>query len=477
MERRDFLKWTMMASSAVFSLPLFCSGFRQKPESPNILFLFADDQCSEALSAFGSEVLTPNLDKLVSRGVSFSNAYNQGAWHGAVCVASRTMLITGRFLWDAKRIEPVLNQELQAGRLWPQYLAKAGYDTYMSGKWHVKVDAAKTFQTTKNIRPGMPAAAKEGYNRPTEGVKDLWSPWDRNFGGYWEGGKHWSEILGDDAVEFIAAASNSTNPFFMYLAFNAPHDPRQSPEKYVDRYPVDSINIPENFLPEYPFENDIGCGKGLRDERLAPFPRTEYAVKVHRREYYAIISHMDAQIGRILDALEKSGKAKDTYIFFTADHGLAVGHHGLLGKQNMFEHSMKAPLIVTGPDIPNNQRIETPVYLQDIFPTTLELAGISKPDHVRFKSLLPLMAGTREKNYETIYGGYIDLQRMVRKDNFKLIYYPKIQKILLFDLKQDPYEMNDLSENRQYESKMNELKQELIDLQQQVGDSLKLNWW
>lgn len=117
MERRDFLKWTMMASSAVFSLPLFCSGFRQKPESPNILFLFADDQCSEALSAFGSEVLTPNLDKLVSRGVSFSNAYNQGAWHGAVCVASRTMLITGRFLWDAKRIEPVLNQELQAGRV------------------------------------------------------------------------------------------------------------------------------------------------------------------------------------------------------------------------------------------------------------------------------------------------------------------------------------------------------------------------
>ncbi|HAV61561.1 MAG TPA: choline-sulfatase, partial [Verrucomicrobiales bacterium] len=110
-----------------------------------------------------------------------------------------------------------------------------------------------------------------------------------------------------------------------------------------------------------------------------------HAVKVHRQEYYAIITHMDAQIGRILDALEATGKADNTHIFFTADHGLAVGHHGLLGKQNMYEHSLRPPLIVAGPGIPRGRRIEARVYLQDIMPTTLELAGAPVPDHVEFR--------------------------------------------------------------------------------------------
>ena len=161
--------------------------------------------------------------------------------------------------------------------------------------------------------------------------------------------------MANETISFLDQAAVSENPFFMYVAFNAPHDPRQSPREYVDMYPLENISVPENFLPEYPFRDEIGCGADLRDERLAPFPRTAYAVKVHRQEYYAIISHMDAQIKRILEHLEETGQAGNTYIFFTADHGLSVGHHGLMGKQNMFDHSMRPPLIVAGPHVPGGR--------------------------------------------------------------------------------------------------------------------------
>ena len=441
---------------------------------PNILFLFADDQSWEAINALGcDEVITPNLNRLVNRGVTFTHAYNMGAWHGAVCVASRTMLTTGQFLWQAKALEPRLGQEAKAGRIWPQYFDAAGYDTYFSGKWHVKVDPAKVFNNVRHVRPGMPNQTPAGYNRPIEGQPMEWHPWDKEYGGYWKGGKHWSEVLGDDGVDFLNAAADSTNPFFMYLAFNAPHDPRQSPKRYVDKYPLEKVSVPENYLPEYPYKEAMGCGPGLRDEKLAPFPRTEYAVKVNRQEYYAIITHMDAQIGRILDALEASGQAENTWIFFTADHGLACGHHGLLGKQNMFEHSMRAPLIVSGPGVPRGERNHTPVYLQDIMPSALDAAGIRIPDHVRFRSLLPLIAGERAEQYPAIYGAYMNRQRMIADEGWKLVWYPKIGKRLLFHLEEDPHEMRDLAEDPKYAGKLAEMTAALAALQAEIGDPLE----
>ena len=165
---------------------------------------------------------------------------------------------------------------------------------------------------------------------------DTWKAADSLNGGFWEGGKHWSEVIKDDALDFLNKSSEKEDPFFMYLAFNAPHDPRQSPQSFLDRYPLEEIPLPDNWLPEYPYKDAIGNPKTLRDEALAPFPRTPFAIKTHIREYYAIISHLDAQIGEILKALEASGKANNTYIFFTGDHGLSVGKHGLLGKQSMF---------------------------------------------------------------------------------------------------------------------------------------------
>ncbi len=452
----------------------------QAAEQPNILFLFADDMTYEAVRALGNEEIeTPNLDRLVAQGTSFTHAYNQGGWHGAVCVASRTMLNTGRFLWHARDREAHLKEETAGRQFWSQVLHDGGYDTYMSGKWHVKgIDPVDIFDHVRHVRGGMPrdnyGTTKVGYNRPLEGQPDTWKPWDTAQGGFWAGGKHWSEVLGDDGVDFLGQAATSDKPFFMYLAFNAPHDPRQSPKAFVDRYPLEGISVPDDFIPRHPHDKAMGCGPGLRDEDLAPFPRTPHAVKVHRQEYYAIITHMDAQIGRILDALERTGQAKNTRIIFTADHGLAAGHHGLLGKQNMYDHSVRVPLILAGPGIAAGKQIDAPVYLQDVMPTTLEWAGVEGPEPVAFKSLNPLLQGERATSYEAIYGAYMMRQRMVTQGDFKLLYYPETNTTLLFHLKTDPLEMNNLSDQGQYAAQKKTLWTALRNLQGTMGDPLEL---
>ena len=320
-----------------------------KKEKPNILFIFADDQCYETIRAFGNqEIQTPSLDRLARHGTTFSHCFNMGSWSGAVCVASRTMLNSGRFVWRAQKIHNTSEQERKEGRWWSEYMKGAGYKTYFTGKWHCKAKAELAFDVATNVRGGMPNQTKEGYLRPRKDGSDPWSPYDPKFGGFWKGGKHWSEVVGDDAVKFLDDAKSADKPFFMYVAFNAPHDPRQSPKEYVDKYPLDKIAVPKNFLPLYPDKDGIGNGQNLRDEKLAIFPRTEHCVKVNRQEYYAIITHMDAQINRVLKKLEETGQRDNTWIFFTADHGLACGHHGLMGKQNMYDHSVRVPFMVVG---------------------------------------------------------------------------------------------------------------------------------
>jgi len=446
---------------------------------PNMLFLFADDMTYEAVRACGqTDIETPNLDRLAARGTSFSHAYNMGSWSGAVCVASRTMLITGRSVWDANRIYQATDKERQAGVLWPQLLKAAGYRTFMTGKWHIRTDAGKCFDVARHVRPGMPRTVAASYNRPPATGSDPWSPTDTSLGGFWEGGRHWSEVTADDAIEFLGQASRGSAPAFFYIAFNAPHDPRQSPQEYLDRYPVERIALPEPFLPEYPHAAAIGAGRGLRDEKLAPFPRTERAVKVHRREYYALVTHLDDQIGRILDALEASGQAENTWIFFTADHGLAVGHHGLLGKQNQYDHSIRVPFMVVGPGVDAGRTDATPIYLQDVMPTTLELAGAERPDHVFFKSLLPRLAGITDKPptapYASIYGSYLGLQRSVTHGGWKLIVYPKAGVFRLYHLANDPQETVDLAGRPEHAERLRELRDRLVGLQRDLGDTVTL---
>ncbi len=463
-----------VVSSLLLVLLTTCTG--RKQARPNIILIIADDQSYNTLPVLGNnEVRAPNLERLAAQGTLFTHSYNMGGWHGAVCVASRTMLNTGRFVWRAEQASTQLDSLAGRGEMWSQLMKQAGYETFFSGKWHVSIEPEKIFDHAVHTRPGMPETVPGAYNRPVEGEDDKWSPFDMTIGGFWEGGKHWSEVLGDDAVDFIRIASENDDPFFMYLAFNAPHDPRQSPKEYVDRYPVDQISVPESFLPLYPYAEEIGCGEDLRDERLAPFPRTEYSVRVHRQEYYAIISHMDEQIGRMLDALAASGQDENTYIFFTADHGLAVGCNGLMGKQNMYDHSIRTPMIVVGPDIPANRKLDTGVYLQDVMPTAIELSGGKIPEYVEFKSLMPYLRNNgQQESYDAIYGCYMDLQRMIRKDGYKLIAYPYAGRLRLYDLSEDPLEMNDLADDPGKQQLVRELFTELEELGQKMDDTLNI---
>lgn len=423
-------------------------------------------------------MITPNLDKLAANGVSFDYAYNMGAWNGAVCVASRHMFNTGRYVWECQELYDQVIADQKAGKprsvqvqSWSEMLSESGYETYMSGKWHVSLfSPKKIFDNVVHVRPGMPNDTPEGYNRPVDENDKRWLPWDKSKGGFWEGGTHWSEVRRDDAIGFIEDAAKKDDPFFMYVAFNAPHDPRQAPKEFIDMYPVDSIKVPENFQELYPYDDEIGVGEALRDARLAPFPRTEYSVKVNRQEYYALITHMDEQIGQILDALEKSGELDNTYIFYTADHGLAVGHHGLIGKQNMYEHSLRPPLIINGPSIEKGKRISQRVYIQDIVPTTLELAGAKIPEEVDFESLLPLVDGLTHNGRDIIYGAYKSLQRCVIRGDWKLMFYPKASVYRLYNLAKDENEMNDLASNPEYAGLLESLKTSLEQEMERLGD-------
>lgn len=446
-------------------------------QKPNFLFIISDDQRYNAIHTLGdSTVQTPHLDRLVRSGTTFTHAFNMGAWHGAVCVASRSMLLTGLSVWEARRAEADFDGLAQQKGFWPQQLKKAGYETYMAGKWHINVDPFAVFDHVATVRPGMPGDAAHGYNRPQHAADTVWQPWHTQYGGYWEGGKHWSEVLADEGVRFLQEAAKHEAPFFMYLAFNAPHDPRQSPKKYVDQYPLEKVALPESYLDLYPYKDSIGCSARLRDEKLAPFPRTDMAVKTHIREYYAIITHMDEQIGRIVEALEQSGKLANTYIIFTSDHGLAAGNHGLLGKQNMFDHSLRVPLVVSGPGVEKGSRLSQLVYLQDVMPTTIELAGLAKDASVRFHSLIPYMKdASHESAYSSMYGCYMDLQRMVRTAEHKLIVYPRVPKLLLFDMKKDPNEMSDVSDRPEYKGILESLVEELERQQNAQGDPLDLS--
>lgn len=447
---------------------------------PNILFLYTDDQTFDSIRALGnSEIQTPNMDRLAARGTAFMNCYNPGGWHGAICVASRTMLNTGLFLWQAAPLEkksaaiakqPFLSKALHSG----------GYRTLFTGKWHVPGVAPKAvFDEARHVRGAMPASGEAAYNRPREGKTDLWSPYDTKRGGHWQGGTHWSAVTANDAIDYLKEAP-ADKPFFIYAGFNAPHDPRQSPKEYVDLYPPEKVALPPNFQPEHPGNEAMGAPRSLRDERLAPFPRTPHSVQVHRGEYYALITYLDAQLGRVLDALEASGKANETIVVLCGDNGLSVGQHGLMGKQNMYEHSLKVPLIIAGPGIPEGRRVEQPVYLQDIRPTLFAYARIDSPDgaDAAFKPLTPLLqaAPAKEAFRPVTYGAYMHSQRMIREGDWKLIWYAGGEKgrYLLFNLANDPHEITNLAETPKHAATVKKLTAALRAEMKRVGDPMQL---
>lgn len=470
---------------ALMAFPLFSVNAENnesssKKQRPDVLFLFVDDMTFDGLHALGNnDIISPNLDKLVHSGVSFSNCYNMGGWNGAISTASRSQLMTGLYLWNTHK--SMKNDKYASlvgeGTLWPQVMKKAGYKTFHTGKWHMShVKPENIYDETVAVRPGMPKTVASAYNRPLSKDDNNWLPWDHSNGGYWEDGKHWSEILADHTIDYMRKNKDSKEPLFICCAFNAPHDPRQSPKEYIDMYDVDKIHVPSSFLPQHPYMDEMNCGKNLRDERLAPWPRTKFAIQKHRLEYYALITHLDTQVGRILDELKKTGRDENTLIVLAADNGLALGKHGLVGKQSMYEHSMKIPLVFAGLGLPKGESRSQLVYLQDLVPTVYDYVGIDAPENLQFISQLDVVEnGKTEAKRDAVYGAYLNKQRMIRSGNYKLFFIIDSGRVLLFDLKNDPEETNNLyGKGKKYDDIARKLAGKYLELAKEAGDNLDM---
>ncbi|MGI4758258.1 MAG: sulfatase-like hydrolase/transferase [Janthinobacterium lividum] len=490
MNRRQFVGLSSAAALSATAPAISAQASARANAQPNFLFFIADDLMYRTIHSVNNpEVHTPNIDRLVHGGVHFSHCFHAGSWSGAVCVASRTMLNTGLSPFKAQRA--LVDNQSGMVPMWGQTLRNAGYRTFQTGKWHLDaVSLQRSFTDLKTTGPGYLDSthdpndpAHNMYDRPAPG--NLWSPTDRSLKGHWldehlwlngPAGqtKHSSEVYADSAISFLDGQRGAQpKPFFMYVAFNAPHDPRQAPEAYQDMYPAEKIALPPNYLPQHPFDQG---DFHTRDEQLAPFPRTKPDVQTHRKEYYAIITHMDAQIGRVLDALEASGKANNTYVILTADHGLAVGEHGLMGKQNQYECSMRMPLIMKGPGIKPGTHVDEMVYQHSMYATTCDLAGIPVPPHVEFPSLKAMALGQPTAPlHDAMFGWLNVLQRSIRTRQHKLIFYVPIKRYQLFDLQNDPWEMHDLVDDPQYASVKTEMIARLKAEQRRLGDPLDID--
>jgi arylsulfatase A-like enzyme len=214
---------------------------------------------------------------------------------------------------------------------------------------------------------------------------------------------------------------------------------------------------------------------GGRDENLGAWPRTETMIRDQLAEYYAMVEHLDAQIGRLLATLKARGLADNTIIVYAADNGLALGSHGLLGKQSVFEHSMRTPFIIGGPGIPQGKSVQAFTYLFDIFPTLCELTGITPPPGVFGESVRPLWTGTKQSLRDTVFLPYIQVQRAVRDERWKLIRYPKLGYSQLFDLQNDPNETRSVYDDPAHAAHIARLTAAMKTWQQKVGDTLVLN--
>ncbi len=231
------------------------------------------------------------------------------------------------------------------------------------------------------------------------------------------------------------------------------------------------IALPQNFMSEHPFDN--GELK-IRDEQLAPWPRTPEIIRQHIVDYYAMITHLDVHIGRVLTALDETSQADNTIIIFAGDNGLAIGQHGLMGKQNLYDHSVRVPLVISGPGLPQGQRSDALCYLLDIFPTLCDLLDLPIPASVEGKSLAPIINEEQETLRDTLFFAYKHYQRAVSDNRYKLIEYfvEGSRTTQLFDRAEDPWEINNLSADSDYSSHLTRLREELSRWQERVGDPL-----
>ena len=483
-------KWGMTISRSLIAVLLAAMGSSSLAYSdesrPNILFIIADDQSPFDLGVYRpkSKLYTPTISKLASEGVVLDQAYQMGAWLGAVCTPSRTMVMTGRSVWQIPGVERFLSDKTAvpadiAENTMAAVFNRAGYDT---------------MRTCKKGN-SYPAA-----NQQFTVVKDA-----TKRGGTAETGSTWH---GDQVMNYLAEREKNqdTDPFLIYFGFSHPHDTRDGfpdlLEKYgavnfTDKESVPELNplqpaLPPNHLLAHPFATGH---PDLRDEVNVSGVwkrRDENTIRNELGREFACSELIDQQIARVLEEIERMGELHKTYIIYTSDHGMAIGRHGLQGKQNLYEHTWRVPFIVKGPGIPEGTRVKGNTYLMDVLPTLCDLAGIEPPATVQGKSMKPVLEGKEETVRDVLYGVYSGGTkpgiRSVRKGDWKLIQYDvldgEVQEKQLFNLAENPLEylpehekggiMTNLAGLPAYAEKQAELEALLLEQMRENKDPYRL---
>jgi len=398
---------------------------------PNIVILLADDLRPDGLGGLGHPVVkTPHVDKLISSGFIFRRCYTMGSMIGAVCLPSRTMILTGQSMFRAQNKPSGASPDEFT---FPRAMKEAGYASLHSGK-NDNSPKLVTKEFDETYDPGDAAA------------------------------------VADKAVAFIGQHAGK-QPLFLYIAGHEPHDPQHATPEYYSRYKPEDVPLPKAFAAYQPFDNGEMT---VRDEKTLPWPRTKEMLAKKLARYYASTSFWDEQMGRILDALRQAGEFENTIFFIAGDNGLSLGEHGLMGKQNVYEFGgMHVPLIISGKGISKGET-RALAYLMDLFPTACDLSGLHKPARVEGLSLGPVLRGEKERVRESLFTAYKDCERAVTDDHWKLIRYPLINKTQLFDIQNDPHEEHDLSADPAQAARLREMLAGLAKLQEQYADKYPL---
>jgi len=474
-------------------------------QRPNVIVIYTDDHRFTGVHALGGQpVQTPHMDQLAEDGISFTRAYLMGAFTGATCVPSRASLLTGRDVFKLHHTGHVIPPEHTTIG---QSFQRAGYRTHIVGKWHQdRGSLARSFDSGSTIMsiggylvdhfrmplldwdPTGKFSRKDAYLLTYDEKQNIVrrpvnSEDKRGPTGTEANGPHTSEIFADNAIQVIEK-HDSTKPLFMYLAFHAPHDPRQAPKKYREMYPPEDIQLPPSYASQHPFDNGHLV---LRDEKLAPWPRIPEIARQELADYYAIITHLDAQIGRVVDSIKNSKHANNTLIVLAGDSGLAVGCHGLLGKQNVYdEDGIHVPFIIAGAPVKEKGRtIDSLCYIHDIFPTVCDLASIPAPTSANGRSLLPVIEKKTTSIRDHTYHAYMQFQRAYRKGDYKLIEYVRAdgsnkrdgdftrgsRVTQLFNYKNDRWETLNLAVFPEYQERLESMRQEMRQTAKDHGDN------
>ena len=480
-------KITFTVASLVLLLNSGCTQNRVKGQKqPNFLFVLVDDQSPFDLKIYDqkSPLETPNIDRLASEGMVFESARHMGAMVGAVSTPSRHMIMTGRYLWHI----PSQGEDFQNPNC-PENLEqqtigavfnRAGYNTMRTCKVGNSYAAAnKQFTVVHD-------ATKRG------GTEESGSAW------------HAQQVLNylnDREIK------HEKEPFFIYFGFSHPHDTRDGTPELLAKYgavnhtdtsslpPANSKQPPlqDNYLPAHPFFH--GHPKLRDEERVSGVwkKRDEQTIRNELGREYACVENIDIQLGKVLKKLEEMGELENTYIIYTADHGIAIGRHGLMGKQNLYEHTWRIPFIVKGPGIKAGLRVEGNIYLLDLLPSVCDLAGIETPNTVNGISFKPVLKGEKSSIRDVMYGVYCGGtkpgMRTVKKGDWKLIKYDlmdgAIRETQLFNLRENPNEFllehhksgemeTNLAGNPEYADKLKEMEALLMEQMEYYGDPYRL---